>query len=295
MEEAKRFLDNERVDVVIHHSPCDDGHAAAAIFYHHDQSVLLHGLHPKDELLTAETRQLIAGKNVVFVDIAFSLEIMTEVASLAHKVVVLDHHVTNRTTLQMLALPNVRCVFEMDTAGCMLAWRFLYGGVMPEAFYYIGLRDVWKHESVPAALYFTTAFVRPNSWPEWMEYFNNSAAERVINQGKVIYQYQRSVLKTMLEKVEYMEWRGYRLAVVNVPFPWISDMGALMCETEPERTIAVVWNKPLKGPYSISLRTHNPSGPNVEQIALEFKGGGHVHGAGLRSEVPPWELFTEKK
>lgn len=34
MEEAREFIGKDRVDVVIHHSPCDDGHAAAALFYH---------------------------------------------------------------------------------------------------------------------------------------------------------------------------------------------------------------------------------------------------------------------
>jgi oligoribonuclease NrnB/cAMP/cGMP phosphodiesterase (DHH superfamily) len=98
----------------------------------------------------------------------------------------------------------------------------------------------------------------------------------------------------MMEKVQYTTWRGYRMAIVNVPFPWISDIGAMMCESEPERTIAVIWNKQVTGPYSVSLRTHNPLGPNVEKIALEFKGGGHVHGAGLRLELPPFEVFNEK-
>jgi len=42
---------------------------------------------------------------------------------------------------------------------------------------------------------------------------------------------------------------------------------------------------------TVSLRTHNPRGPNVEAIALEFKGSGHVHGAGLRLENPPYEIF----
>jgi oligoribonuclease NrnB/cAMP/cGMP phosphodiesterase (DHH superfamily) len=97
----------------------------------------------------------------------------------------------------------------------------------------------------------------------------------------------------MMEKVEVLSWRGYRIVIVNVPFPWISDIGAMMCQTDPERTIAVVWNKPATGPYSVSLRSHNPLGPNIEQIALEFKGGGHVHGAGLRTEIPPYELFND--
>lgn len=297
MEEARKFLKNERIDVVIYHSPCDDGHAAAALFWNHDEKVVLHGLHPNNRgLITPEFCDLVHGKNVVFVDIAFSRDAMIGTAELARKVVVLDHHVTNRTVLENLSLPNLRTVFLMDVAGVMLAWRFLHGDVanMPKALYYIALKDVWKHENVPDALHFTTAFTRPTTWEGWTPYIHtDQIVNTTIEQGRLIYTYQRSVLKTMMEKVEYLSWRGYRIAIVNVPYPWISDIGALMCETEPERTIAVVWNKPANGPYSVSLRSNNPKGPNIEKIALEFGGGGHVHGAGLRTEKAPYEIFRD--
>lgn len=293
MDEARKFVQGERIDVVIHHSPCDDGHASAALFYHRDPTVILHGLHPKDELLTPETRDMIRNKVVVLVDIAFAPNVMLEAAELARKLVVLDHHVTNQMSLTEVQHPNLRLVIEMDRPGVFLAWAFLHGQgtVMPKALYYIGLKDVWKHESVPAAVWFTTAFIRPSTWSEWIPYIEDKPTWNICEKGRVIYEYQRSVLKTMMEKVEYTTWRGYRMAIVNVPFPWISDIGAMMCETETERTIAVVWNKPVTGPYSVSLRTHNPDGPDVALIAQEFKGGGHKHGAGLRLEQPPWEVF----
>jgi nanoRNase/pAp phosphatase (c-di-AMP/oligoRNAs hydrolase) len=298
MQEARRFLaDDELIHVVIHHSPCDDGHAAAALFYEYDSSIRLIGVHPKDDLLALEgLRETITGKNVIFVDIAFSAEVMTAVAALAHKVVVLDHHVTNQNTLENLHIYNLRAVFLMDIAGVRLAWRFLYGDDerdMPKALYYIALKDVWQHEHIPEAFYFASAFTRPTTWDDWLSYINDEErTERTVQLGHVIHSYQQSVLNTMMEKVEYLSWRGYRIAIVNVPYPWISDMGALMCQTEPERTIAVIWNKSVKGPYSVSLRSHNTLGPNVEQIAVEFKGGGHAHAAGIRLDRPPYEVFN---
>jgi nanoRNase/pAp phosphatase (c-di-AMP/oligoRNAs hydrolase) len=300
MEEGRNFLNGERIDVVVHHSPCDDGHAAAALFYYNDKTVLLHGLHPKAELLTPAFCKLIIDKNVVFVDIAFSAEVMTKAAALARKIIVLDHHVTNRTILENLSLPNLRSVFLMDIAGVRLAWRFINGicddSNMPKSLYYIALKDVWQHESNIDALHFTTAFSRPKTWDDWIPFIEGEIeTRRIVEQGRVIYDYQRSVLNTMMEKVEHLTWRGYRIAIVNVPFPWISDIGAMMCQTESERTIAVIWNKPAKGPYSVSLRSHNPDGPNIEQIALEFNGGGHVHGAGLRTERPPYEIFNDEQ
>lgn len=284
------------VDVLIHHSPCNDGHASAALFYDQNPNIVMIGLHPKDTLLTRETCIIMQGKNVAFVDIAFTAEVMTEAAQFAKNILVLDHHVTNQTALQSLSLPNVHVVFVMGRAGVHLTWEFLHPDQdIPPALDYIGLKDVWKHENNRKALYFTTAFDTPQSWIGWKPFIDNyeDHVDAIIEKGRIVYDYQQSVLRTMMEKVQYTTWRGFRIAMVNVPFPWINDIGALMCEDDPINTIAVVWNKPASGPFSVSLRSHNPSGPNIETIAHEFKGGGHVHAAGLRLDVPPYTIFSD--
>jgi uncharacterized protein len=296
MQGARDFIGNERIDIVVHHSPCDDGHGAASLFYHNDKTVTLHGIHPKDDLLTPAFHEMMIGKNVVFVDIAFSVDVITRVAKVANKVIVLDHHITNQP-LQHMKLYNFRPVIIMDVPGVWLAWQFLHGEEepIPKALEYIGLKDVWKHENVPNAVHFTTAFIRPDTWDGWIPYIEgiDYITNQIIEKGKIIYDYQRSILKTMMEKTQITNWRGYRIAIINVPFPWISDIGAMLCETEPKNTIAVVWNKQAAGPYSVSLRSHNNLGPNIELIALEFKGGGHKHGAGFRMDKPPYEVFTD--
>lgn len=295
MDEARKFVRYERIDIVVYHSPCDDGHGAASLFYGSDKTVTLHGVHPKDDLLTPTFREQIVGKNIVFVDIAFSADVITQVAKVAKKVVVLDHHVTNQA-LQYLKLDNFRPVIIMDCPGVCLAWNFIHGGQpIPKALEYVGLKDVWKHENNMDAVYFTTAFIRPDTWDGWGAYIRNKddITQQTIEKGKVIYNYQRSVLKTMMEKTQYTMWRKYRIAIINISFPWISDMGAMLCETEPERTIAVLWNKQASGQFSVSLRSHSELGPNIEPIALEFKGGGHNHAAACRMDKPPYEVFTD--
>jgi len=77
-----------------------------------------------------------------------------------------------------------------------------------------------------------------------------------------------------------------------VPFPWISELGALMCETEPARTVAVIWNKTAGEPCSVSLRSHNTLGPDVAALAKELgAGGGHAHAAAFRTDQWPEVLF----
>ncbi len=292
MDKARAFLQN--VDVVIHHSPCDDGHAAAAVFYHNNKNIIFIGMHPKDDL--SAKLDIIRDKNIVFVDIAFSTEAMTRAASLAAKVVVLDHHITNKTALESLSLPNLISVFNMDVAGVFLAWQFVHGDSfpIPPALYYIGLKDVWKHEDNLSAVFFTTAFARPKTWEGWTPYIEQGRiTDETIDRGQVICHYQKEVIKTMMEKVQTTTWRGYKMAIINVPFPWISDIGAQICEADPVNTIAVIWNKQATGPYAVSLRSHSTLGPNIEIIAKEFAGGGHAHAAGVRTVDPPYVVFSD--
>lgn len=301
MDSAREFLSPKDVQVVIHHAPCWDGESSAALLWYHNDwcnDIQFIGLHPKDTLLTPDVRNMITGKRVVMIDITFSIDVITEAASLAEKILIIDHHITAKTNLADLDLDNVHCVIVMDVPGVHLTWNYICDtpiAQMPLPLYYIGLKDVWQHHENQDAVYFTTAFEKPETLIGWGPYITNpvTTATTVIEKGKIIYAYNRSVLKTMMEKVEYTTWRGFTVAMVNVPFPWISDIGAMMCEKDPENTIAVVWNKQPSGPYSVSLRTHNPKGPNCEKIAHEFKGGGHVHGAGLRLDKPPFEIFTD--
>jgi len=296
MDRARKFLPPKNVNVVVHHSPCNDGHASAAIVYHEiSEDIIFIGIHPKDELLTDYVSQVITGRNVLMIDIAFSPETIEKASKLVNSLLIIDHHVTNETTLKELSIQNVHTVFVMGEAGVQLTWKYVHGDEkpIPRSLEYIGLKDVWKHEDNESALYFTTAFERPQTLSDWYPVIGDVCTDQTIEKGRIIYDYQRSVLKTMMEKVGYTNWRGYRMAIVNVPFPWISDIGAMMCEEDPENTIAVIWNKPVYGGYSVSLRTHNPLGPNVEAIAREFKGGGHVHGAGLRLDDLPYKIFSE--
>lgn len=297
MKAAQEFMPPATIDVVIHHSPCNDGHAAAAVLYHEvSDNLVFVGMHPKDELLTPDVIELITGRNVVMLDIAFSAQAIEEAAKLASAILILDHHVTNKSTLENLSLPNVHTVFVMGEAGVHLTWKYVHEDYhkkpIPRSLHYIGLKDVWKHEDNQDALYFTTAFERPDKLEDWFLILGDVCTVQTIEKGRVIYEYQQSVLKTMMEKVEFIAWRDYRVAIVNVPYPWISDLGAMMCADDPENTIAVLWNKPVHGPFSVSLRSHNQLGPNIEPIAVEFKGGGHAHAAAFRTETPPYEMFT---
>jgi hypothetical protein len=138
------------------------------VFHHRYREATFIGAHPKDNIVTPELTECIRGKNIVLVDIAWSKDVMVLLASVARKVIVLDHHVTNEQALASLVLPNLRGIYDMNMAGVWLAWDFVAPLTpMPKPLYYIGLKDIWKHEDDQDALHFLAAFQRPATWAEW--------------------------------------------------------------------------------------------------------------------------------
>ena len=277
-------------DIIIYHAPCNDGYAAAAILRRLNKNAMMVPTRPGDALPS-----LPDGKRIIMVDVCVSVEQMDQLAATAAHVHVMDHHVTNADAYRGKAWPNVTLHFEVDTPGCWLAWRYVMGKTSPpDAIHFIGLRDVWKHERATDSLHFTTAFVPPATWREWEPYLEVPRApivDKLIAQGAAVVEYQRTLLRTMAEKAEYVTWNALRVAVINVPHPFTSEVGNLLCSCK-EPTVAVMWSKQIAGPFNVSLRSN---GPDVAKIAETFGGGGHAKAAGFRTETPPYEIFNGKK
>ena len=233
MKECHNFLHPFSVEAVIYHSPCDDGHACAAQFLHMGKPLPMLGMHPKDGV-NDELLAFVKDKNVVFVDICFSSNDMTRVAQCAKKVLVLDHHETNEKAMSQFVVNNLHGYFDMNKAGTELTWDYLnfYNKEIPKALKYIALKDTWKHKDNMDAVYFTTAFERPVTWKDWYPYIrgDEQKLQQVIEKGKVVYNYNQSILNTLIQKVAYVTWKNYKVAIVNVPYPFISDLGAMICD-----------------------------------------------------------------
>lgn len=287
MDKARSFLAPRDVDVVIHHSPCDDGHAAAASFFMNDINVTALGSHPAHDL-TQDILDACADKNVVMVDMMYnSATDMMKLACACKRLLVLDHHESSKDV--NVTSTHLHVVLDMERSGVMLAWAYVCPDKpLPPGMEFIGLKDLWRHEDNPYAVAYMTAFERPKTWAEWTPYMTFESCGRVIYRGRVMLDYKKSVLCTMAEKARYTMWKEYRIALVNVPHPWISDMGALLCETDSDKTIAVMWSKVAgEDMYNVSFRSHNRHGPDTRICGSR----GHIHSSGMRTEHAPWEMF----
>lgn len=292
MDKARSFLPPRDVDVVIHHSPCDDGHAAAASFFMNGINVTAVGSHPANDL-TQDMIDVCTGKNVVMVDMMFnSAEHMTELARCCKRLLVLDHHESSKDVHVQSSEQNIHVLLDMTRSGVMLAWAYICNGEtpLPPGMEFIGLKDLWQHEDNPYATAYMTAFERPKRWEDWAPYLTLESCGHVMDKGRVVLEYKKSAISTMAEKARYMDWKGYRIALINVSYPWISDMGAFLCQTQSDRTIAVMWSKVAgEEKYNVSFRSHNRHGPDTRICGSR----GHIHASGMRTEHAPWEMFGD--
>lgn len=281
-------MDNQ-FDYVIFHKPCSDGVTGAFCAWLSYKDSTFVGLEPRNPFPN-ELIEKLAGKSVILIDIAFSREIILNIYNVASKLVVLDHHETNRDNLANLDFAH----FDMNKSGCMLAWEYFFPNEqMPDFIRYIGLRDIWKHKNVENALYFTCGMEYTESFDELYKYYTTpSLVSKTIKKGSIQYKYMQQVAQDIASKAVDIIWLGYPTKVVNCGWPFTSDVGDLLSQKNPDNVI-LLWSKQYGKPYSYSLRSNKELGPNVAEIAKLYGGGGHKAASGFSSDLDPDSLIKK--
>lgn len=270
-----------KFDVVIYHSPCSDGFGGAYVAWLHNRDSLFIGLDPRDGF-PRNKMSFLDNKRVIVIDIAFSTDVMIEMFNRSDFLIVLDHHETNKNVLQKLSFTK----FDMNKSGCVLAWEYFYPELKTPLFLeYICLRDLWKHKDNEDALYFTTEFYSSAKF-EFEDYNrfldNPSLIEETISKGKERHETFMETVKQISETASDGIFETYPAKILNVGYPYVSDVGDYLSTKNPE--CAILFWKKSNDEYIYSLRSHSESGPNVAEIAKKFGGGGHIHAAGFKWE-----------
>lgn len=286
------MLSKNLITTIIYHSPCNDGFGAAFIAYIYNKNYEFIGAHPNDEPPD------VIGKSVLVVDISWSLQDMKRMYKQTNgNLLILDHHKTAEEVLKHLPYAH----FNMNKSGLMLAWDYFFPNKkLPTFLYYIGLKDIWKHESDPEAVAFTTAFNEEQTFEAWIPYYrddvgNGKLRHSVCQKGFAIIDYNKDILNILAKQSYITEWTPnnitYKVVIVNVGYPWTSDLGNYLGKKYQDAVI-LLWTKKFDHDVvSYSMRSNSKIGPDVSIIATYYEGGGHAHAAGFRSVYYPNELI----
>src|SRR3989344_5040066 len=124
-------------NIIIYHNHCGDGFGAAwAAWRKFGRRARYIGAHHGDPLPNG-----IRGAVVYICDFSYPKEIMRHILKKAERVIVLDHHVSARSSAKMAN----EYVYDLRHSGSVIAWRYFHPKkAVPAILHYIEDIDLWK-------------------------------------------------------------------------------------------------------------------------------------------------------
>lgn len=284
-------------DMVIYHSPCQDGWGARLACYLRwpdaDYVPANYGNPPPD----------VAGLNVLIVDFSYKIDTLRDMGRVASSIVILDHHKTaaedlapfrfasdpGRFTLATVAsmladlqrgnYPPIVALFDMERSGAMLAWNFAHPDeAAPPLIEAIQDRDLWRFELEHSKSLATLLRTVPDDVLSWVSLLE-LPFQQLVDESQAMQTYHESIVEALADKAESAFIDGHAVVRCNAPYMFASDVGHLMLERYPG-TIAMTWSD--GGGYRhVSLRSLDDR-PDVALFAQKYGGGGHRNAAGYR-------------
>lgn len=277
------------VTMVVAHSPCPDGFAAAYAAFTFNPR-LKFALVNHDQLALLGDR--VAGERVLFLDIAPKAAVLAGWRMEAYAI--LDHHKTAEADLARV--PEANKVFDMTRSGCALAWQYFYPDTpMPRVFEAVEARDLWQKDRFPGCDIMIAPLADRMCFECWRYYV--ARPDELIGTGMKLEEerllkvdaYVRTAVPGAI--TDTSNDTVLRAWLIEVPDPaCISDVGhrVLALKATPDgfdvdRThdVAILYRDDAKtGDRIFSLRSL-PDGPDVGDLCAKRGGGGHRNAAGF--------------
>jgi len=285
----EKFPSRDNIQVVVYHSPCIDGAAAAlcARVFSPNISLVPFDYTPK----TVDALFKFTDKQILFVDCAPSREVYNRLVGDGNTVSILDHHAGN--ALEYFSTP--RCVFDPDLSGCQLAWSyFMFGLQEPKLLTMIGERDRGAFSDENRCLgYALMDLPNGGATVENLEPLlarGEPALQELIQAGQAI---QKTIDATIKKHKVFLvshehEINGllYELVFIEVQsHKFLQEMVEEVIP--PDSEAVVVFHQRLPdGTYKLYLRTRGTA--DLSALAKTIGGGGHPKAAGAVVKELPW-------
>jgi len=273
----------EKVDICVFHKDCMDGVAAAwAVWLKHPEAKFVpleYGVPPALETF--------GGHHVVLVDFSYPRHELEHIRRVAGSLLVLDHHKTAQADLQ--DFPGA--VFDLDKAGCRLAWeQFHPGEAAPWVIDYVEDRDLWRwklpdSEAVSAGLALHGIPTHPHDF-EPLAAGQQGDADwcHLVQCGEVVLTCRAALARAISLTAYTVEMGDEQVPIATCPKLLASEVGELLADGMP---FGATWHQRHDGRIVVELRSRE-GGTDVSEVAKLYGGGGHRHAAGFVTDRPWW-------
>jgi oligoribonuclease NrnB/cAMP/cGMP phosphodiesterase (DHH superfamily) len=270
----------------IYHANCADGFAAAFAMYlwdeKHSASVEYHeGVYQQDPPF-----HKCVGKDIYIVDFSYPPDVISEMAKIANKVVIIDHHVSamkawqkkfpqlNGLDVVKFKEGNIEINFDMRMSGAVLTWNYFHRDTVPLMFRYVQDMDLWLKEMPGTEPYIMALRSYPMDFIVWKALMGFE--KKLVEEGHAINRWYQQQIEILKPNTKRMAIGGFMVPVVNANYCFASALAGALAQNEP--FAASYFHDGNR--YNFSLRSRE-GGVDVSEVAKQYGGGGHKQAAGF--------------
>lgn len=194
----------------------------------------------------------------------------------------IDHHITAIENLK--SIDHKYKYFDNNHSGAILTWKYFYPDKEPPVFLkYIEDYDLWKFDYEETRAFNAVLKEIPYKFSDWIKFNNKEYLDNIINKGKIIIEYQNSVIKFQLKHVcirnQTINNKSLKIAYLNTNF-LINEI-ANTAVNQLDCDFCVIYSYDEKNNFTrFSLRSCDNK-EDVSNIANFLGGGGHRNASGL--------------
>lgn len=288
------------MNIVLYHDNCLDGFAAAWVakkyFEQHYKpkeyiiQPVQYGKPIPEEIMP----YLVEGTIVYLLDFSYvgkeiyKLKTLLETCSC---VVVLDHHEGALKDLQTLSKEYSNLIYEYseNKSGCIITHKYFFNTrlvYIPQLFYHIQDRDLWKFENSRTKAVTTALFHEERTFDRWSRLMElgEEGLEYLENRGKLLLEVFDKECKDLADKAYPISLvidgeliKGY---ILNATPKYASDVGHMLSNLSDSKFGIIWYYDGIENKYQYSVRSTD--GKTALAIAKRYGGGGHTNAAGFR-------------
>ena len=298
---AKEELTKKPVlPLVVYHKNCADGSASAwamSTFFGLTGAEYM-PIAPEEGDKVLEF--LLKDRDVYFVDVSATPDILLDIARHCRFLTVIDHHRTAQNALMgapVNSLPNFTLVMNTDHSGACLTWDYVWRTLRRKAppqnrlINYVEDRDLWRFDlpgSKEVSAYIAMCGYELSTFSQLDQDFE-SDFKQVKALGRVLYQFQQQIAKTHAATMHLQNDGSGRQYVRGCASCQISETAAAALAMYPEAEYSCTYfdrhEKDGTVKRVFSLRSRSGTDVDVGEIAVSRGGGGHKHAAGYTVEL----------